>query len=85
MLFKLIKVLLTRLRLRESWVVFFILGFIMMNYPFINIFNKHYEVCDIPLLLLYLYCCWAVSIIVIYLLVSTINLPEADNDKGAKK
>jgi hypothetical protein len=85
MLFKLRKVLLTRLRLRESWVVFFILGFIMMNYPFINIFNKPHEVCDIPLLLLYLYCCWAVSIIVIYLLVSTINLPEADNDKGAKK
>jgi TRAP-type C4-dicarboxylate transport system permease small subunit len=85
MLFKLRRVLLTRLRLRESWVVFFILGFIMMNYPFINIFNKPYEVCDIPLLLLYLYCCWATLIIVIYLLVSTINLPEANNDKGAKK
>ena len=29
-----------RLHLNESWVIFFILGIIMMNYPFIHIFNK---------------------------------------------
>lgn len=85
MLFRFRKVLLTRLRLRESWIVFFIIGFIMINYPFINIFNKPYEICGIPLLFLYIYCCWAIFIVVIYILVRSINLPEERNDKGAKK
>jgi hypothetical protein len=85
MLFRFRKVLLTRLRLRESWIVFFIMGFIMMNYPFINIFNKPYEISGIPLLFLYLHCCWVISIIVIYILVKSISLPEERNDNGAKK
>lgn len=55
------------LRLMESWVIFFLLGLIMMNYPFIHIFNKNVEVLGFPLLFLYLMGGWAVSICVIYL------------------
>jgi len=55
------------LRLMESWVIFFLLGLIMMNYPFIHIFNKPVEVFGFPLLFLYLMGGWAVSICVIYL------------------
>ena len=81
MLQKIRSVLLQRLRLRESWILFFVFGFIMINHPFIDIFDIPYEILGIPLFFLYLYCGWALSIIVIYLFVSTINLPDDGNNK----
>ena len=41
-----------RQRLRESWLIFFILGIIMMTFPFLNIFNKPMLLFGIPLLFL---------------------------------
>ena len=61
------------LSLRESWVIFFILGIVMMNFPFLSIFNKPDTVFGIPLLYLYLYVGWLVSIIVILLFTRVIN------------
>jgi hypothetical protein len=58
-----------RLQLRESWFIFFIMGIIMMNFPFLNIFNKSVDLFGFPLLFLYLFIGWAVSIFVIYLFV----------------
>ncbi|HEY5975224.1 MAG TPA: hypothetical protein VIU41_10815 [Geobacteraceae bacterium] len=72
--------LLKHLRLRESWVIFFILGIIMMNYPFIHIFNKTERVFGIPLLLLYLQGGWLVSITVIYLFTRAIP-PDDKEDR----
>jgi hypothetical protein len=59
--------LLRRLQIRESWIIFFILGIIMMNFPFLHIFNKPDTIFGIPLLVLYLFIGWLVSILVIYL------------------
>ena len=56
-----------RLQLRESWIIFFILGIIMMTFPFLHIFNKPILLFGVPLLFLYLTVGWFVSIIVIYL------------------
>ena len=56
-----------RLQLRESWIIFFILGIIMMTFPFLNIFNKPILLFGVPLLFLYLMAGWFLSIIVIYL------------------
>jgi hypothetical protein len=56
-----------RLQLRESWIIFFILGVIMMTFPFLHIFNKPLLILGLPLLFLYLTGGWIVSIIVIYL------------------
>jgi Na+-driven multidrug efflux pump len=56
-----------RLQLRESWVIFFILGIIMMSFPFLNIFNKPILLFGLPLLFLYFTVGWIISIIVIYL------------------
>lgn len=56
-----------RLRLRESWLIFFILGIIMMTFPFLHIFNKPILLFGMPLLFLYLTLGWIVSIVVIYL------------------
>ncbi len=67
-----------RLCLMESWVIFFILGLIMMNFPFITIFDKPVVIFDIPLLYLYLQAGWIISIFVIYLFVKANNLHKGD-------
>lgn len=74
------KKLLGRLRLRESWVIFFLLGMIMMNFPFIHIFSKTTKIFGFPLLYLYLQLGWLVSILVIYLFVHALD--HAGDDEG---
>ncbi len=59
--------ILHRLKLRESWVIFFIMGMTMLNFPFLHIFNKSDPVFGFPLLFLYFTLGWAASIAVIYL------------------
>ncbi len=59
--------ILERLRLKESWLIFFVLGIIMMNYPFIDVFNKEATIGGIPVLYLYFNIGWLVSIVIIYL------------------
>ena len=73
------RLLLTRLRLRESWIIFFVLGAIMMNYPFISIFNKPVQIFNIPLLYLYLQIGWGVSIFVIWLFNKANDLSDTSN------
>lgn len=55
------------MQLPESWIIFFILGIIMMTFPFLDIFNKPVLLFGMPLLFLYLTAGWIISIIVIYL------------------
>lgn len=69
---------LRRLCLTESWVIFFILGIIMMNYPFIIIFNKEESLFGIPLLFLYFYGGWFVSILVIYIFTKAAKFCESN-------
>ncbi len=69
-----------RLCLMESWVIFFVLGLIMMNFPFITIFDKPLVLFDIPLLYLYLQVGWLISIFVIYLFVKANNLTKSDDE-----
>jgi len=53
--------------LREAWMIFFFLGIVMLNYPFLHIFNKNALVFGIPLILIYLLIGWPLSIVVIYI------------------
>jgi len=71
---------LRHLHLEETWVIFFILGVIVMNYPFIHIFYTPSTVFGIPALFLYLILGWLVSIGVIYLFVKAIGLEEDDGE-----
>lgn len=71
--------LLHRLRLRESWIIFFIMGIIMMNFPFLQIFNKPDTIFGLPLMFLYLVVGWAVSIFVIYLF--TLGVGNSDEKR----
>lgn len=56
-----------RLKLKDAWVICFVLGLVMMNYPFLSIFNKGTLSLGIPLLYLYLLVGWVFSIIIVYL------------------
>jgi len=73
--------LLQRLRLKESWVIFFLMGIIMMNVPFIGIFNKPVTLFGVPLLYLYLQLGWLVSILFISIFTKSIG----ESDDGEKK
>jgi Na+-driven multidrug efflux pump len=70
------------LKIKETWGIFFILGIIMMNYPFIHIFDTPRLIFGMPALFLYLFIGWMISICVIYLFVKAIGL--ADEDKGER-
>ncbi len=72
-----------RLNLHESWIIFFILGIIMMNYPFINIFDKPVLIFGLPFFYLYFYVGWMISILVICLFVKALD--HKDADKGDQR
>jgi hypothetical protein len=70
----------TLVRIREGWGAFCLLGVIMLNYPFIHIFNKPHEVgFGFPLMVLYLFIGWPISIFVIYLFSRHLVNPDANN------
>ena len=73
-----------RLQLRESWLIFFIMGIIMMNFPFLHIFNKSDTLFGYPLMFLYFTIGWAISIFIIYLFTLAIR-QSADEHHGVKK
>ena len=56
-----------KLQLRGAWIIWFVLGVVMINYPFLHIFNKNILFFGIPLPLLYFFIGWPASIFVIYL------------------
>ena len=55
------------LPLRDAWIIWFILGLVMLNYPFLHIFNKDVLVFGVPLTILYFFIGWPISIGVVYL------------------
>ena len=75
-------IIIKKLQLKESWVIFFILGIIMLNYPFIHIFSKPLSVLGIPLLYLYLQLGWLISIIVVVLFKLAIDAAGSDDTNG---
>lgn len=76
--------MLHRLQLRESWIIFFIMGIIMLNFPFINIFNKSETLFGFPILFLYFTIGWAVSIFVTYLFTLSVTQNNSSHP-GTKK
>jgi hypothetical protein len=75
---------------RDAWVVWFLLGVVMLNYPFLHIFNKLTLVFGVPLLVLYFLVGWPISIFVIYLFSrcangSSLTVDRDQNMKTGKK
>jgi hypothetical protein len=59
------------------------MGIIMMNFPFLNIFNKSDTLFGFPIMFLYLTAGWAFSIFVIYLFTLAIR-QKKDVHRGTK-
>ncbi|MCK4503287.1 MAG: hypothetical protein KAU22_09640 [Desulfuromonadales bacterium] len=55
--------------IKEAWIISLILGFIMINFPFIHIFNSADPVLGIPKIVLYFFIGWPSSIAVIWFFV----------------
>lgn len=70
---------LKRLQLRESWVIFFVLGNVMLNFPFLKIFNQPSTIFGFPLLYLYFTIGWAISIGVIYLFATSVEQEQPNH------
>lgn len=51
---------------REAWILCLILGVIMLNFPFIHIFNVDQTIFGIPQIIVYFFCGWPLSILVIW-------------------
>ncbi|CAH2031067.1 hypothetical protein [Trichlorobacter ammonificans] len=78
--YQFVQKLLQRLQLREAWVIFFVLGNVMINFPFLRIFNQPVSVLGYPLLFIYFTLGWAISIFVVYLFTLTLEEPPEQQD-----
>lgn len=72
---------------REAWILCLILGIIMLNFPFIQIFNSGKFILGIPILVLYFFVGWPLSILVVYLFTRQLSNEEhepshADDDQA---
>jgi hypothetical protein len=64
---------------REAWVLCLILGIVMINFPFVHIFNTVQLIFGIPKLVLYFFIGWPVSIVVIWFFVCNTTADEQPN------
>lgn len=67
--------------IRNVWPVLFILGAVMLNRPFMNIFDNPREVFGIPLLFHYMIIGWLASITVIFFYRLALN-SKSGRDSG---
>ena len=67
-------------RIKEIWLIMFLLGMIMINYPFVHIFNKDVLIFGYPLTFLYFMLGWPASILVVYLFAR--HAPDDYEDDG---
>ncbi|MDY0292471.1 MAG: hypothetical protein RBR02_09080 [Desulfuromonadaceae bacterium] len=65
---------------RQIWLIFFFLGIIMLNFPFLQIFNRLETVLGIPLLAMYFLVGWPASIGVVYFFCRTLERNDSHFD-----
>lgn len=58
---------------KDWWLILVIVGVVVLNYPFISIFNKPIYIFGLPLFFIYLYLGWIISIFIIFLYVKLLN------------
>ncbi len=66
--------------IKEAWVLCLVLGLVMINFPFIHIFNSTAPVWGVPKLVFYFFVGWPVSIVVIWVFVSISKKQQQDFD-----
>ena len=70
---------------KEWWVIIFILGFFLINYPIIHIFNKDFLVLGYPVFFLYLIIGWFFSIVLIFFYILLSDRRRSEVDDGQQK
>lgn len=70
------------IQLREAWLLFFFLGIVMLNFPFLEIFNKSATILGMPVLFLYFFIGWPSSILVIFLFSRCLERENPGSDDG---
>ena len=70
--------------IREAWVLCLILGLVMINFPFIHIFNTEQLIFGIPQLVLYFFIGWPVSIAVIWFFVRYMEKDSQHSPEGVE-
>ncbi|MEJ2671060.1 MAG: hypothetical protein P8168_02430 [Deltaproteobacteria bacterium] len=55
-------------KLGKFWALLGILGFLLLNYPLLEIFNRDILLAGIPFLVLYIFVIWLLAIIGLYAL-----------------
>ncbi|MEW6658850.1 MAG: hypothetical protein AB1424_09340 [Thermodesulfobacteriota bacterium] len=61
---------------RKLWALGGIMGFLLINYPVLQIFNLHTALGGIPLLVLYLHGVWMAAIFALYALGKSLTSQE---------
>lgn len=64
---------------RQIWLIFFFLGVVMLNFPFLQIFNRVEMYFGFPLLIIYLFLGWPISIAVIYIFTLTLKNDDSNH------
>lgn len=72
---------------REYIIILFICGFLAINYPVLDLFNRSWAPFGIPLLYFYLYLIWLVLIVLLITVVehSEIHEPPSHPKSGATR
>jgi len=65
---------------KEAWLICLVLGMIMINFPFIHIFNSDKLIFGIPVLVIYFFIGWPTSILIIWFFVRQIDLENNKTD-----
>ncbi len=72
-------------QLKEVWILLFLLGVTMLNYPFLHIFNKNVLVLGFPLLFLYFMLGWPISIAIVYYFSRSMHEDSAGESSSQEK
>lgn len=70
-----------QLPLHDTWGVFFTLGVVLLNFPFLGIFNKPAVISGFPLLFIYLFLGWVLSIVIIFLFSISAGVKQTEKHK----
>jgi len=70
--------------IREAWILCLILGLVMINFPFIHIFNSEQLIFGIPKLVFYFFTGWPISIAVIWIFVHFTQKGSQSNSDTAE-
>ena len=71
-------------QIKELWLFFFILGLVMLNYPFLLIFDKINLFFGFPLSVLYILFGWPLSIVVIYFFSRSLNFDQDQTEEVSR-